>query len=304
MQLVWLFDRSKAFEYAWLHELLEPWKPHLVEIEDLDAEMVYENACIVFNHFMGDYEEYFRRYHEERIPFGAIHLSDETLEDTMNYLQTSECVFAFRNYHHPVYSKHPKVVTFGLGYKSGYEKVSSSPLQSQPWYHWCFAGAIYDSRRLDALKAFTSHTPYLFHNTGHTFHGAASLGLDQYKSMMMHSKFAICPIGQCNLDSYRVYEALESSCIPVVLSMSADQPYSSWGYESYWHALFPNEAEIPWIVGRTWQECSERMAEILKDPIAYHNMRQATQSFWQKWKKKWSQMLCDACMSLQAQARD
>lgn len=42
----------------------------------------------------------------------------------------------------------------------------------------------------------------------------------------------LCPVGHYNLDTFRVYEALEAGAVPVVLSTSQDQDYG------YFEGLF------------------------------------------------------------------
>lgn len=293
LKLVWLVDAQETFEISWIKTLLGSLS--YTEIFDNELDTIYENALIVFNHGV-NYEDYFAIYEEERTAFGAIHISDETLGDTCEFLSYDTCKFVFRNYHHPVHSFHPKVTTFGLGYKSGFEKIPQI-FQQQPWYHWCFAGAMHNVERLNALKAFESHTPYLLIATGNEFNASGNVDLDHYRLMMDHSKFGLCPIGNCNLDTFRFYEVLEAGCIPVVIDNSKDQPYDKWNLISYWHALFKGENEsFPWIHANSWDECSRIVSEILADPERYHHMRAKAKVFWEKWKNKWSLQLQSACV--------
>lgn len=294
MKLVWLFDPSTCFERAWIHELLG----HLAydEVVCPDHDSIYENACLVVNHSF-DYENYLQIYEDERIDYGVIHLSDETLGDTCNYLDHVSCKFAFRNYHHPIHSSHPKVTTFGLGYKSGFERVLCDQEGShEPWFHWCFAGAIHNQERKVAVETFELLQPYLLFDTGNLFN-TGGLDLSKYRMLFHLSKFALCPIGQCNIDTFRFYECLEAHCIPVVLVETDDQPYAKqWGYGSYWEAMFPGwEDSFPWIQGETWDECLYKAQEILHDPVRYHNLRVKASSFWMYWKKRWATLLQDAC---------
>jgi hypothetical protein len=300
MKLVWLIDPTTAFEWEWIQYLLHPMKYEVVT--DMECNLMHETPCFVFNHSFRDYESVFEKYESQHIPYGVIHLSDETLGDTCNYLHHVMCRFAIRNYHHPVHSSHPKMKTIGLGWKVGFQPQTTPPgALDHPWYHWCFAGALHNPQRLEALQAFAGVAPYLCVPAGTTFNSGEGFDTPTYRAMFMHSKFAICPIGQGNLDTFRFYEALEAGCIPVVLNATPEQPYNSLGFVSYWHAMFPGEkGELPWVCGDTWKECSDKVRAILRDPRAYHELRSLSQAFWCKWKMKWSEWLQEACASLMA----
>ena len=294
-KLVWLFDGTNdAFEEDWLNELLGNAVSHSIRCPPGCCE-IYENACIVFNHSV-PYEEYFQRYEDANIGFVCIHLSDETLGDTCHYLELASCKKAFRNYHHPVFSFHKKVTTFGLGYKKGFTSASAHiPWHESPWYHWCFAGAIHHEKRLQALQAFGHVEPYLCISTDAQFNAANGLDTETYRAMLHSSKFALCPIGQGNIDTYRFYEAMEAGCIPVAISSTPEQPYKKWGMKGYWHQMFPGEEEsLPFVHGTTWNECVLQVTSLLKDPTKYHSMRAHAVAFWKIWKTKWSLQLRNA----------
>lgn len=276
MKLVWLIDPAGIFENEWLEYLFQD-VTHITHT-DLDHDCIHEDAVFVFNHTF-PYEEYFTNYAEERVSYGVVHLSDETLGDTCDYLKHKECVFAFRNYYHPIFSQNPKVVTFGLGYKCGFMSI---PRESHvwPWYHWCFAGAIYHEQRRNALTAFQYVKPY-FLFVGEGFN-RTSLSIDQYRRMMEISKFALCPIGQGNLDTFRLYEAMEAGCIPVTLSHTELQHFSP----SYWHIMFRRE-EVPFVMGASWEECMTKVENLLKDPNDYRALQTKMIEFWEGLKHEW-----------------
>lgn len=302
LRLVWLEAPSmvRFFETDWIHELLSRADIRYEEVfysydPQHAPERLFENACIVFNHAV-DYEAYLRLYEKEEIPFCAIHLSDETLGDTCDYLSLASCRFAFRNYYHPIFSRHPKVKTFGLGFKNGFQDVT--PIHhSQPWYHWCFAGVFHNPKRVEALLAFERFTPFMMLgskvlNTG--------VPIEQYRRVLECSKFAICPLGQCNLDTFRFYEALECGCVPVVVGNTPEQAYADMGMGSYWHALFGLGAEeqVPWVQANTWKECADMVENLLNNPNTYFEMRKRCHEFWKRTKKEWGQVLCDAFVAL------
>lgn len=285
-------DPSTAFEKDWLGELLPNERD---EVYDRELNMLPPTApaVVVFNHSI-DYERYLQSYTDAGKAFVAMHLSDETLGDSSMYLDSPQCLVAFRNYHSPAFDGHPKVVTLGLGYKTGFGNAAGANVK-WPWFHWCFAGNIHGAARADALQqAAACMRPFLVHSTTDGFNSPLSLGIREYRSMMESSKFAICPPGQGNLDTFRVYEALEAGCIPVVLG---NAPLQHYGVQTYWGSVFGGDS-VPFVVGDSWDQCMERALEILADPMLYAARRHEVTGFWLKWKRRWASSVRAACALL------
>lgn len=296
IELVWLVPPDGMFEHDWIEYMFRD-IPHTSYWND-QGETLYTCPVFIFNASVR-YESYLNEFSEERIPFGVIHLSDETLGNTCKYLDSPMCSFAIRNYHHPVYSQHPKVITIGLGYKSGFVTLdagASLNVRSQnPWFHWCFIGAVHHQERQDAIRAFLPWKPYLLKLSTSGFN-SENLTIQEYKQTMILSKFALCPIGQGNIDTFRIYEAMEAGCIPVVISRTTEQPYQP----SYWHALFmvPPSFEIPFIIGDTWDQCIESMEVLLQNPIKYYDLQQKMTQFWENSKTVWKNRIEQAVTGL------
>lgn len=290
IELVWLVDREAMFETDWVEYLFRD-IPHTTFLCDQE-DIKYKYPVFIFNASIS-YESFLADFHEERTPFGVIHLSDETLGNTCDYLNDPNCVFAIRNYHHPIYSKHPKVITVGLGYKSGFTNSALAPsVRSQnPWFHWCFIGAVHHQARQDAIKTFLASKPYLLKVSTGGFN-SDNLSTEEYKQTMVLSKFALCPIGQGNIDTFRFYEAMEAGCIPVVLSRTNEQPYRP----SYWHAVFmlPSDYDVPIIMNETWQDCLMAMETLLQNPVKYYDLHAKMTQFWENQKGLWKQRIAEA----------
>lgn len=288
------------FERAWLYELASAQND--IEIAETYDPMLRsvaaKGAVIVFNHSV-NYEAYLHWYDENRVPYVAIHLSDETLGDSCDYLKSPMCLHAFRNYHTPSHSYNAKVTTVGLGYKTGFTTTNtdtnSACQKERPWYHWGFAGNVYDERRKEAIAAFEDVWPRFLHTTrGTDFNNKAGLPITEYAAALAECKFALCPVGQGNLDSFRVYEALEAGAIPVVLARSPAQPYEP----SYWHALFAPEPAVPFVIGDTWADCRAQVLDLLATPETYQARRLSVLAFWAKWKNIWGSQLREAMAEL------
>ncbi len=289
MKLVWLLDPNLLFETDWLRSLLPSNMEEVVE-KGTDAPL-HTNALVVFNHSI-DYETYFKRYEEESIPFAAIHLSDETLGDSIEFYKYKTCQFVVRNYHHPLHSLRYNVITIGLGCKSGYYSwLDLAMVQSTKhrYYHWSFAGNLHDKERLHAVETFQPILPYRIHTTTDGFNSMHNLSVEQYARWLQESKFAICPVGQGNIDSFRFYEACEAGAIPVVLARTECQQYPS----SYWHYMFPmyNDVPFPFIIANDWNDARRQMQDILMDKQRYEEMHKKLCRFWYEIKHYWKTLL-------------
>lgn len=305
INLVWIIRPDGLFETQWIRELLSVGNLEYTEIFELDPAQaqIHPKSVVVFNHAI-DYETYFAKYETAQIPFGAIHLSDETLGDTTRFYGQKTCKFVFRNYHHPIVSAtYRHVVTFGLGYKSGFSTIAATPkLPTSRYYHWSFAGNIHTPERMASITPLLGIVPHRLHTTQEGFNASSGLNTQEYRRLMDESKFVICPIGQGNIDSFRVYEALEAGAIPVVLAATAVQPYQP----SYWHTMFPwmRGTTIPMLIHRNWEDAAKTMCEIIQTKDTYEDLHKQVVSFWENAKKIWGNVLEAYCLMLDSVIQD
>lgn len=296
IKLVWRVHPDGLFETQWIRELFAKGGIMYEEVQDLKGEHVYHKAVIVFNHSI-DYESYFQKYENAQVPYGAIHLSDEMLSDTTRFYGHRMCKFVFRNYHHPiVLSKYKHVVTFGLGYKSGFARNTPPVPGAMRYYNWTFAGNVHTPERLQCVSPFLTTVPYHVHATTQGFNSASGLNTEAYRALMDQSKFVLCPIGQGNIDSFRVYEALEAGAIPIVLSSTPIQPYSP----SYWHAMFPwmRASVLPMVIHTNWTAAAETVRSILQNKATFEDIQSQMIAFWEDAKKIWGLSLANYCFML------
>lgn len=292
IKLVWRITPDTLFETQWIRELLALGEVTAEEIRDLDGTQVIPRAIIVVNHGI-DYEAYLNMYHDKKVPYGVIHLSDETLTASTKFYASPYCLFVFRNYHHPMLPSNVKnkVVTFGLGYKNGF--ANTHPLPQEKYYLWSFAGNVHTPERMAAVQPFEQLVPHRVHTTTDGFNSASGLSTEAYRKLLDDSKFVICPIGQGNIDSFRVYEALEAGAIPVVLANTQFQPY----IPSYWHSMFPwIRGSIPMLIHNDWQQAAETVKAIVQDREQYVQLRDQAASFWKEAKKIWGTTLGLYCL--------
>jgi len=279
LNLIWLTPAK--FEREWLLTLLASQGRSAKERDGSTSEMYDDEPLFIMNSVVKGYEEYFARYEAARIPYAVIHLSDEYYRDSNLFYDHDMCKFVIRNYFHPGLARMPKVTTIGLGWRDGFAK---EPVARIPWLEReitvSFAGNVHHELREQFIGAFRGVQPNAFHLTRDGFNSANGLPLPEYKALMANSKYVLCPIGHWNIDSFRIYEALEAGAVPIAFSITRTQPWF------YWKALFKTEV-IPFIQEASAQECYEALKRRQANPAAEAMEAERTQQFWEDAKRRW-----------------
>lgn len=272
ISLVWQSERKKIWEEDWLSELLMGLEYEIVD--DMKFEKFIDNSIIVV---VPPQEKqmipYFKKMHELGYKFGVILLSDECYTCTTEFYKYAQ--FVFRNYWHKQFVDDPKVLCFALGYKSGFwNGISKSLAQSsQRPYYWSFAGQISGKpTRATMIAHLKQVSPYYLHEIG-TWMDPRSLHTYDYQILMLNSIFIPAGRGYWNMDSFRVWEALECGCIPIVEKFPIDYFKKFLG-------------EHPFIVIDSWDQAPFKIAKLCSDSIALEEKRQECITWWNNYKKE------------------
>jgi hypothetical protein len=145
---------------------------------------------------------------------------------------------------------------------------------------WSFAGSL-KSDRTSMIAAWSSLMPFQL-NIFKNFNDPLNLTAAEYADLLSKSIFVPAPQGGANIDSFRIYEALEAGSIPVVTNNGRTTEM----YPSYWHFVFQGESTLPFISENSWEEAAIKMnaaCELNK----IDEMQQNCATFWQKWKNNW-----------------
>lgn len=119
----------------------------------------------------------------------------------------------------------------------------------------------------------------------------------EYHERMAQAKIALCPGGPVTADTFRVYEALEAGCVPIV-----DARSQSGVVDDYWVRLFLSHDELPFPVVDLWQEESLRalVSSLLVD-WQWHAAR--CQAWWVREKRRLSEALSNCLVDRGAPVR-
>lgn len=199
-----------------------------------------------------------------------------------------EAVFPWREIKHPVmrvWVMLPRMnqhddVSYHL--PNGYRPTTREMIKQagyQPHeFDWFFAGQINHDRREQCAHQLRLQVEEGNANgnliTTERF-GEEKLGYPEYMKIMANSKIVLCPSGIESPDNFRLYEALEAGCVPVVDAFATNnQSYGFWTY------LFGEDPPFP--VVDYWEKLPQLLPELLRDYPANANRIFA---WWQQYKR-------------------
>lgn len=272
ISLVWQVDRQKMWEEDWIMELLTGIDVNVVD--DGKYEKFIDNSIVVI-HAWQNFKicnKYFKKLHKLNYKFGVILLSDERYIASTDFYKYA--AFVVRNYWHKDFSKHKNVSIFPLGYKTGFwqnEPITIKPAAERD-FTWSFAGQISKKPTregmIESLKKFPNYSVY----ETFAWSDPNALGVLDYRNMLLESIFVPCPAGWVNRDSYRLYEALECGCIPIV----------ERGPDNYFTNYF---GPHPFITVDSWDQVPGFMSDLLANPNLLEERRIQCYDWWQTHKK-------------------
>jgi dihydrofolate reductase len=266
--LLWWIDKS-CYESEWLTDVC---LKDTATYEVQPALAVIPNAIIISNQ-LHQYHTLLNLYESTGTPFSLIHLSDEYLDDDTHAYSMKQCRQVFRNYLHPYHLKNPKVLTFGIGFRNG---MRGAGLDSLRPYIWSFAGYIKKSDRSLICSLFQSFQPNKIHET--TGFNQGILPPDQYGALLRQSHFVLCPVGNCSIDTFRLYEALEAGAIPITLYTNVNQPFVRF-ISHYWGTLFGTQ-DLPFIISHSWEENVRLLRDTVLHPDRLNQLKERARVFW------------------------
>ena len=276
------FDGQNAYEREWLQELLGKDTPFQVETLIDGKEMPDKPIVIVQKPHIELYMALFSIWEEEKIPYYVLHLSDEFASDPISFYNFSQCLGVVRMYPRsdiPEAVKH-KVVVLPLGYHWTMAGGSEDPLTKTPRLPfrntvWSFYGTGWQDRStlLQPLKNIQPNSLLLVD----TWESKEKLTRNQYVARMLDTVFVPCPRGN-NVETFRLYEALECGCIPIYVKSQNDTEY-----------LKMLQEELGLLPVSSWEEANALIAHLWKEKILLETYRNSILTQWKVWKAKLSE---------------
>ena len=180
----------------------------------------------------------------------------------------------------------PEARRLGSGYSPIFGKVDGQPYirkvngADKPLDYF-FAGQITHERRqqlakeLDTLEEF-KHANHLEGERIYSKGFTQGLSQSEYADKMMRAKVVPCPSGAVSPDSFRLYEALESGCVPVVDAYSP-----SIKRDDYWTWHFGEEPPFP-----VYTDLDQARGYIIESAEQYPVLNNKVYAWWQAKKRQ------------------
>jgi hypothetical protein len=185
--------------------------------------------------------------------------------------------FVLRNYHARFFS-HPGIRTLPLGWTNGSGKREEAALASQRRTVWTFAGNR-NWVRHQMVEELLRITP----NCVRLCQSGRLLPVcrEEYLGWLRDAAFCPCPMENVVLETFRLYEALEAGCIPLVERRR--------GFDYF--RLLLGENPLPSVMN--WREGARSMQRLLCDRQVLDAHQQKIGEWWQSYKRKLQSELKD-----------
>ena len=245
----------------WIYEILNKIEFEVIQSEkDLESE----DILIIVDSSVEKKEELYTKLQLICSKMFLIHLGDESgaydtslIYNKFNYVWRAFCSNRYFN--------NKKVSCLPIGYKSG--TLFKKEIVERK-YKWAFLGTPHKSSRHDLLFQFSDIEPSFSHKTK-KFNNKI-LEVSKMNEILTSTEFIPCPNGFVHPETYRLYEALECGCIPIV-----ENAYK------YYDRLFPNN---PFIKIDRWIEATPVIREWGDDQIK--QKREECRTWWSRYKNQ------------------
>jgi len=214
----------------WIYEILKKIKYNTINNE---KELENGDVLIIID---SNPEKKVKLYEKFKLICSKVflfHLGDETGSHDLSQVY-DKCTYILRTFCSNKYFKNEKIRCIPLGYKSGI----INKLNVNREYKWAFTGTPHKSSRHDLLFQFSYIKPFFCHKTKKF--NKQIISVEKMSEILSSTEFMPCPNGFFHPETYRLYEALECGCIPIV-----EETYK------YYDRLFPGN---PFIKVNKWMD--------------------------------------------------
>jgi len=274
------FDGANAYEKEWIQELLGSETQFQVDTFQQSGQSPSDGPIVIVQRpHIETYTEVFKRWNAEGKDFYVFHVSDEYSEDSLKFYELPHCLGIVRMYHRKDLSdsvKH-KVLTIPLGYHWTVAGGSDNPVEKTPRLPfrntlWSFFGTKWQGRdqKLQPLQLLQPHVMKLVDS----WESPEKLTRNQYIASLLDSMFVPCPPGN-NLETFRLYEALECGCIPLYVKSNGD--------EAYVEML---QTELGLLAVSSWEEAAALIVHFFKEKPLLEGYRNTILIRWKGWKER------------------
>ncbi len=216
-------SHDALMEIDWLEELFES----KIDIKNLpqtsDGLKEGEQVWVLVNRpHVQTWANIFKIFESEKRQFKVIHLSDEYCLDDISWYNNPMCKGVIRNYYRPECTTNKNVIQIPLGYARG-RKATNNDIMRQ--LVWSFEGTNWFNR--EELLEPLIHVGPNYCKFYKDWNDKEQSSGEDYCGRLKNSIFVPIPKGN-NYETFRLYEALEAGCIPLIVREKGDESYWKW----------------------------------------------------------------------------
>jgi len=176
----------------------------------------------------------------------------------------------------PRMGRHDNYRKLGTGYPPQIKYYTE--LKETKEYNWFFAGQMTHERRMQMWEA-SKNIPmgYALATEGFT----QGVSQEEYYKAMADSKICLCPSGPETVDTFRLFEALEMGCVPIVDTKTPKEDMLG-----FWEWLFGEP--VPFVQIKEWSDVTGYIEDCLSQ---YPHLNNTIHSWWIRQKNKMRRQL-------------
>jgi GR25 family glycosyltransferase involved in LPS biosynthesis len=202
----------QIYEQKWLEDMMSTPLTILPCHEEMIDTVPSASWFIVQRPHSARWNTRFQQMNQKGRDFYVLHLSDEFANDCIDFYSLPHCKGVIRNYTRADIPPLPHLLTIPLGYHYPYTETVA-PFSNRELL-WSFHGTNWCDRKTQ-LERLANCVPYnclLLPSWNHS----AMTNEKDYMNLMGKTKF--CPVLRGNnMETFRLYEALEAGCVPVCM---------------------------------------------------------------------------------------
>ena len=250
----------KQSSYKWICKILKKVEYQLIENE---KDIEKGDVLIIVDSSVEKKNDLYKKLNLICSKVFLFHLGDEFGAQNLNLIY-GNCNYVWRNFCSNEYFNNNNIKCLPLGYKSGIVHKKTPHKK----YKWTFTGNPHKSSRHDLIFQLSDVKPFFFHKTEKF--NVKIISVDEMSKVLSSTEFMPCPNGFFHPETYRLYEALECECIPIV-----EKAYD------YYDRLFPNN---PFIKVEKWIEAKKIITSFGNDDVK--EKREECKKWWITEKEK------------------
>ena len=244
----------------WIYEILNKIKYNIIESE---TNIEKDDILVIVDSSLEEKDGLYTKLKLICSKIFLFHLGDESGAYDLSKIYKN-CNYVWRTFCSNKYFENNHVKCIPIGYKSGVLDKQKNNRK----YKWAFVGTPHKSSRHDLLFQFSDIKPFFCHKTDKF--DEKIISVDEMSEALSLTEFIPCPNGFVHPETYRLYEALECKCIPIV-----ENAYQ------YYDRLFPHN---PFIKVNKWADAKPIIKGWDKDQIS--KKKEECKIWWSDYKNK------------------